>query len=110
MSDLLRGTLDMLVLRTLASGSMHGWRICERLRDTTDGVFDIGQGSVYPALQRLKLRGLVKAAWQTSELGRRARYYELTGAGRRALDDEIARWRRSVGAVEKVLEPVPEGE
>lgn len=110
MSDLLRGTLDMLVLRALATGPMHGWRICEQLRETTDGVFDVGQGSVYPALQRLKLRGLVKADWRTSELGRRARYYELTAAGTRQLGEEITRWRRSVDAVEKVLDLLPGAE
>ena len=110
MSDLLRGTLDMLILRTLAAGPMHGWGICEQLREVTGGVFDIGQGSVYPALQRLKRRGLVSATWRTSEQHRRARYYELTRAGRRQLSEEVTRWRRSVGAVEQVLDPLPESE
>ena len=103
-SLLLLGTLDLLVLKLLALGPMHGWGLAEALEAMTDGVFCVNQGSLYPALQRLKRQGLVTARWQKTETGRRARYYELTAAGKKALEKEGARWQRYVRAVEKLGE------
>ena len=102
-SDLLQGTLELLVLKTLSLEPMHGWGISLRLRDMSGDVFAVNQGSLYPALQRMLTRGWVKATWRTSEHGRRARYYELTRAGETQLEEHVAEWRRSSGAVERVL-------
>lgn len=101
--DLLRGTLDMLVLKTLAVEDMHGWGICERIQETSGRVFAVNQGSLYPALQRLAGRGWITSSWRTTANNRRARYYRLTAAGRRHLAAEIASWARSSAAIERVL-------
>ena len=102
-NDVLRGTLDLLVLRTLQLEPMHGWGISQRIQETSKGVLEVNQGSLYPALQRLEHKGWIESEWQTTENNRRAKYYALTAAGRRALGDETASWRRYVGAVEAIL-------
>jgi PadR family transcriptional regulator PadR len=102
-SDLVQGTLDMLVLKTLSLEPMHGWGISLRLRDISGDVFAVNQGSLYPALQRMLTRGWVKASWRTTDNNRRARYYELTKEGVRMLAEQTAEWRRSSDAVERVL-------
>ncbi|MBX3148114.1 MAG: PadR family transcriptional regulator [Gemmatimonadales bacterium] len=102
-SDVLQGTLEMLILRLLSAETSHGWGLSFRLRQVSGDVFDVNQGSLYPALQRLLRRDLIRAEWRPSENNRRARYYHLTPAGRRALDSAVADWRRSAGAVERVL-------
>ena len=106
-ADALRGTIDMLVLKTLTLGPMHGWGIGERIQEVTSGVLDVNQGSLYPALQRLEHRGVIRSRWGVSENGRRARYYSLTAAGRRALGAETESWRRFSAAVETVLLQAP---
>jgi PadR family transcriptional regulator, regulatory protein PadR len=102
-SDLVQGTLDMLVLKTLSLEPMHGWGISLRLRDISGDVFAVNQGSLYPALQRMLTRGWVKASWRVTDNNRRARYYELTREGQRMLAEQTAEWRRSSDAVERVL-------
>jgi transcriptional regulator len=101
--EILPGTLDLLILRTLAAGQMHGYGIAQRLRQVSDDVLQVGESSLYPALQRLLLNGWVKAAWGASENNRRARYYNLTAAGRKQLASERAEFAHLVGAIEKVL-------
>jgi PadR family transcriptional regulator, regulatory protein PadR len=101
--ELLPGTLDLLILRTLVAGPMHGYGIAQRLRQVSEDVLQVGESSLYPALQRLLLNGWVKAAWGASENNRRARYYTLTAAGRKQLASERAEFARVVGAIEKVL-------
>ena len=103
-SDLLPGTLDMLVLKVLSQESLHGWGVSERIRQLSGDVFEANQGSLYPALQRLKRRGLVVAEWRKTPDNRRARYYELTASGRSALEEERRSWRRSSEAVNRILE------
>lgn len=103
-SELLPGTLDLLALKVLSLEPMHGWGISERIRLLSGDVFDVNQGSLYPALQRLKRKGWITSEWRTSEKNRRARYYNLTAAGRRQLAAERDAWRRSSGAVERVLD------
>jgi PadR family transcriptional regulator, regulatory protein PadR len=103
--DLLQGTLDVLVLRTLAWGSMHGYAVSRSIRQRTDGVIEIEDAPLYKALHRLEKAGYVEAEWGLSENNRRARYYQLTAAGRRALQAEETAWRRYAEAVFKVLEP-----
>lgn len=103
-SDLLPGTLDMLILKVLSQESLHGWGVSERIRQLSGDIFEANQGSLYPALQRLKRRGLVVAEWRKTEDNRRARYYELTAPGRAALEEERASWRRSSEAVNRILE------
>lgn len=103
-SEALRGTIDLLVLKTLALEAMHGWGIGQRIQQISDGELDVNQGSLYPALQRLEHAGLIESEWGTSESNRRARYYSLTKAGRRALEKETESWRRFAAAVEVVLE------
>ena len=102
--DLLKGTLDLLVLKTLDLEPMHGWGISERIQQMSDDVFQVNQGSLYPALQRLKRKGWVKPEWRVTENNRRARYYELTGAGRKQLAAEHESWQRSSAAVERILQ------
>ena len=102
-SEVLRGTLDLLILKTLTLEPMHGWGISQRLQQTSKGMFEVNQGSLYPALQRLEQRGWVRAKWEQSEHNRRAKYYSLTARGSRALGEETEQWRRYVGAVELVL-------
>lgn len=104
MSDVLRGTLDLLILKVLALEPMHGWGVSQRIQDRSKGVLDVNQGSLYPAMQRLEQRGLVDSEWQVTEQNRRAKYYQLTAAGRRAVGQETASWRQYVHAVELVLE------
>jgi PadR family transcriptional regulator PadR len=102
-SDVLRGTLDLLVLKTLTLEPMHGWGISQRIQQHSRGVLDVNQGSLYPALQRLELKGWIDSEWRTTEHNRRAKYYRLTGAGKRAVGAETASWRRYVSAVEWIL-------
>ena len=102
-SLVLPGTLDLLVLKTLTLEPMHGWGISQRIQQTSRGVLDVNQGSLYPALQRLELRGWVDSDWKTTENNRRAKYYRLTAAGRRAVGAETESWRRYVLAVDHVL-------
>ena len=103
-NDVLRGTLDLLVLKTLALEPLHGWAISQRIQQISKDAFQVGQGSLYPALQRLEERGLIVSAWQRTEENRRAKYYSLTGTGRRALGDEVKAWRHYVSSVELILE------
>ena len=105
-SDLLQGTLDLLILRTLALESMHGWGIAQRIQSVSKDVLQIGQGSLYPALHRLEYRGWIRATWGASENNRRARFYALTAAGRRQLDAELENWDRLTGAVNLVLQGI----
>jgi transcriptional regulator len=102
-SEVLRGTLDLLVLKTLALEPMHGWGISQRIQEMSRGVLDVNQGSLYPALQRLEQKGWIRSGWEVTENNRRARYYALTTLGRKALGEEMANWRRYVGAVEQIL-------
>jgi PadR family transcriptional regulator PadR len=102
-TDALRGSLDLLVLKTLSLAHMHGWGISQRVQQTSKGVLDVNQGSLYPALQRLEKDGLITSEWGTTDNNRRARYYRLTAAGRRALGDELENWRRFAAGLEAVL-------
>ena len=102
--DLLQGTLDLLILRTLRLAPMHGWAISERIQQISGDVLQVNQGSLYPALHRLEHRGWIKAKWGVSELGRRARFYELTAAGRKQLEVEKENWARLTAAIGRVLE------
>jgi len=102
-ADVLRGTLDLLILKTLSLEPMHGWAIAQRLEQLTGDALQVGQGSLYPALQRLEEKGWVESDWQFTEQNRRAKYYELTAAGRRALGDEAKQWKRYVAMVDLVL-------
>ena len=101
--DLLQGTLDLLILKTLAAGSMHGWGISQRIQQISNEVLQVPQGSLYPALHRLEERGWIKAEWGPSENNRRARYYELTRAGRKQLAVETSNWEKLAGAVAQIL-------
>ena len=101
--DLLPGTLDMLILRTLQRDALHGWAISERIQEISEDVLEINQGSLYPALHRLEHRGWIEAEWAVSELGRRAKYYRLTAAGRRQLAVETREWERMSNAIGRVL-------
>ena len=104
--DLPQGTLDLLILRTVALGPQHGWAISERVQQMSSDVLRIQQGSLYPALHRLERRGLIKAHWGTSDNNRRAKYYELTRSGRRQLDAGEKAWNKLTAAVAQVLRPV----
>src|ERR1700733_2798076 len=102
--DLLQGTLDLLILRTLQAGeAQHGWAISERIQQISQDVLQVNQGSLYPALHRLEHQGWIKAEWGVSELGRRARFYRLTGAGRRQLELESQNWDKLTAAIARVL-------
>jgi PadR family transcriptional regulator, regulatory protein PadR len=103
-SELLPGTLDLLILRALVPGSMHGYGIATRLKQVSDDVLQVGESSLYPALQRLLLNGWVKAEWGASENNRRARFYTLTAAGRKQLASERREFERVVEAIQKVLQ------
>lgn len=103
-TDRLQGHLDLLILRALVRGPMHGWAISQRLEAISRSVLQVGQGSIYPALRRLEDEGWIVAEWGVSETGRRARFYRLTPAGRRQLDRERALWKEFAGAVGRVLE------
>ena len=102
-TDLLQGTLDLLILKALLLGSLHGWGISKRLRQLSGDALEVGQGSLYPALYRLEDRGWVTAEWATSDEGRRAKFYSLTPDGRRQLEVERSQWRRFSAAVDLVL-------
>lgn len=102
-SEVLQGTLEMLTLKLLTAEPMHGWGLSLKLRELSHDVFDVNQGSLYPALQRMLRRGWIRAEWHASENNRRARYYAITREGRRQLDAEIEEWERSSGAVNRVL-------
>ena len=102
-SELLQGTLELLILKTLSLEPMHGWGISQRIQQISQGVFQVNQGSLYPALQRMKSRGLLRAEWRTTENGRRARYYLMTPAGERELERERSQWQRSSAAVNWIL-------
>jgi transcriptional regulator len=101
--DLLPGTLEMLILRCLSAGTMHGYGIAQQLKMQSDDVLQVGESSMYPALQRLLLNGWVKAVWGTSENNRRARYYKLTAAGRKRLAVEVEEFDRIILAIHKIL-------
>jgi transcriptional regulator len=101
--DLLQGTLDLLILRTLQGEPMHGWAISERIQQVSQDVLQVNQGSLYPALHRLEHRGWITAEWGVSELGRRAKYYRMTAAGRRQLAVEASEWERMTTAIGRVL-------
>jgi transcriptional regulator len=102
--DLLPGTLDLLVLKTLQRATMHGYGIAQHLRTTSDEVVQVGESSLYPALQRLLVSGWVKAEWGETDRGRRARFYRLTPAGRKRLDAEAAGFERMVGAIAAIMQ------
>ena len=102
-TDALRGSLDLLVLKTLSLVPMHGWVISQRIQQSSKGILEVNQGSLYPALYRMERRGWIEAEWGTSELGRRAKLYSLTVAGRVQLAAEMATWRRFSAGVSKVL-------
>ena len=101
--DLLPGTLDLLILRTLHRDALHGWAISERIQEISRDVLQINQGSLYPALHRLEHQGWIEAAWAVSELGRRAKYYRLTPTGRKQLAVETREWERMSNAIGRVM-------
>lgn len=101
--DLLQGTLDLLILKTLRLAPLHGWGIAKRIEELSDEALAVGQGSLYPALYRLEDRGLIEAEWGISPEGRRAKFYRLTAAGRRAFTAEQQSWRRFADGIERVL-------
>ena len=103
-ADQLHGTLDMLVLKILHTGAQHGYGIAVRLQQLSSDVLQVEEGSLYPALYRMEQRGWISSSWGTSENNRRARFYQLTRAGRKQLDAETESWRRLTGAVARVLE------
>jgi PadR family transcriptional regulator PadR len=103
--DLLQGTLDMLILRTLLFGPLHGHNIAHYIQQTSEDVLKVDHGSLYPALQRLERRGLIGAKWGTSENNRRARYYRLTAAGRKQLTADTSKWERLSEAIARILRP-----
>ena len=102
-ADVLRGTLDLLILKTLALEPMHGWGVSQRIEQLSRGLLDVNQGSLYPALQRLEQKGWIESEWRTTENNRNAKYYRLTTAGRRAVGTETVSWRRYVEAVDLIL-------
>jgi PadR family transcriptional regulator, regulatory protein PadR len=101
--DILQGTLDLLILRTLQNDPMHGWAISDRIQQISQDVLQVNQGSLYPALHRLEHRGWIEAEWGVSELGRRAKYYRLTAGGRRQLAVEAREWERMTTAIARVM-------
>ena len=101
--DLLPGTLDLLILRTLQNDPLHGWAIAERIQQVSQDVLQVNQGSLYPALHRLEHEGWIEAEWRVSELGRRAKYYRLTASGRRQLAIELNAWERMSAAIGRVV-------
>lgn len=102
-SDLLQGTLDLLILKTLELEPMHGWGITQRIQQVSDSVLQVNQGSLYPAVHRLEERGWIKASWGNSENNRQARFYELTPKGRKQLAEEKENWLRLSGAVARIV-------
>ena len=102
-SDLVQGTLDLLLLKIVALGPLHGWAIAERLKQVSGDVLQVSEGSLYPALHKLEHEGWLTAKWQVSDTGRRAKFYTLSRAGQRALDREMADWERLAGAIWRVV-------
>ena len=102
-SDLLQGTLDLLILKTLARGPLHGWAISKRIQELSSDVLSVQQGSLYPALHRLEQQGWIAAEWRTSDVGRNAKFYTLTRDGRRQLELELENWKRLSSAVGLLL-------
>ena len=102
-ADLLQGTLDLLILKTLALGPMHGWGISQRIQQVSDDVLRVNQGSLYPALHRLEAAGWIAAEWGASENNRQAKFYRLTRSGAKQLREETAQWERVAGAVARIL-------
>ena len=105
-TDLVQGTLDLLILRTLALEPMHGWAIAQRIRQVSRDVLQVGQGALYPALHKLEQNGWITAEWDVSENNRRAKYYTLTREGRKALAEETAQWERLSAAISLVVRQV----
>src|SRR5579863_5832493 len=103
-SDLVQGTLEMLILKTLALEPMHGWGVALRIEQISHGVFRVNPGSLLPALSRMERAGRVKSAWRATENNRRAKYYELTAGGRKALKAETEEWQRQMTAIARILE------
>jgi PadR family transcriptional regulator len=101
--QILQGTLDVLILKTLSLAPMHGWGLTHRIQELSHDTLRVGQGSIYPALVRLEQRGLIATEWRTTENNRRAKYYRIRTAGRRALGEELASWKRFVGAMDLVI-------
>ena len=102
-SEVLRGSIDLLTLKTLSLGPLHGWGIGQRIQQISGGELEVNQGSLYPALQRLEHNGLITSEWQTTESNRRARYYQITASGRRVLGAETDSWRRFAATMETIL-------
>ena len=107
-TDLLQGTLDLLVLKTLAHGPMHGWGVAQRVQQISKEVLQIGQGSLYPALHRLEYKGWIQSEWGSSGNNRRAKFYSLTRTGKKQLETELETWERRSTAVALVLKEVSE--
>jgi PadR family transcriptional regulator PadR len=105
-SDLLQGTLDMLILKAIANEPQHGWAIAQRIQQVSRNVLQVGQGSLYPALHRLEYKGWIRAEWGASENNRKARYYALTASGRKQLRTELENWDRLAGAINLVLQEI----
>ena len=103
-SDLLQGTLDLLILKTIARGPLHGWGISKRIQLLSGEVLSVGQGSLYPALHRLEQQGWICAEWKESDLGRSAKYYSLTREGKKQLERELRSWERLSSAVQLLIE------
>jgi PadR family transcriptional regulator PadR len=102
-TDVVRGSLDLLILKTLSMQPNHGWGICQRIQELSSGVLDVNHGSLYPALQRLEHRGWIRSWWGMTENNRQAKYYRLTTQGAAGLEEETASWRRYNGLVEQIL-------
>jgi PadR family transcriptional regulator PadR len=105
-SDLIQGTLDLLILKTISIEPMHGWAIAKRIEQVSDDVLQVTQGALYPALHRLEHQGWIRAEWRSSETGREAKFYSLTRAGRAQLEKELAQWERLSNAVGMVVRMV----
>jgi transcriptional regulator len=103
-NDLVQGTLDLLILKTISVEPMHGWAIAKRIQQVSRDVLQVQQGSLYPALHRLEQQGWIKAHWTETETGRRAKFYSLTREGKKQFDKELANWGRLSGAIDLVLE------
>ena len=103
-ADLLQGTVDLLILKVLLREPLHGWAVSKRIRQISDGVLEVNQGSLYPALHRLRDRGVIRSSWEISEDGRNVKVYDLTDVGREVLAEEEKGWRRFSDAVEQVLD------
>jgi PadR family transcriptional regulator PadR len=102
-TDLVQGTLDLLILKIIALGPMHGWAIAQRIRQMSSEVLQVGQSALYPALHKLEQQGWIQSEWKISETNRRAKYYSLTRAGRKALTAETANWERLSGAISAIV-------